>query len=341
LRALGRLPEALEPMRAALDIYVAQEFWKAAAIIAGNLSELELTLGEVEAAARDAATAVAHAENSSDASQRISKRTTQADALHQAGRWAEAEPLFAEAEAMQAERQPKYPRLYSLRGFQYCDLLLGVAERTVWRLLVPSVTFGLCSQGAARKESASGSDAGETASNVSALLAACDAVSERAEVVLPIAERNRWLLDIGSDHITLARAALYAALMRGDKPPAEHVNAAVDFLRRAGHQEQIPRALLTYALWRAITDDFVGAREDLDEAFEIAERGPMRLHLADVHLHRARLFGLLANRPAVYPWQSPEVDLAQARALIERCGYGRRREELQDAEAALRALKKA
>ena len=67
---------------------------------------------------------------------------------------------------------------------------------------------------------------------------------------------------------------------------------AADFLRRAGEQDHLPRALLTRALFRAATGAFDGAREDLDEAFEIAERGPMRLHLADIHLHRARLFGL-------------------------------------------------
>ena len=95
-----------------------------------------------------------------------------------------------------------------------------------------------------------------------------------------------------------------------------------------------PRGLLTRALFRATTGDFDGAREDLDEAFEIAERGPMRLHLADIHLHRARLFGLIADRPSAYPWVSPRDDLDTARKLIETCGYGRRREELEDAEAA-------
>jgi len=30
------------------------------------------------------------------------------------------------------------------------------------------------------------------------------------------------------------------------------------------------------------------AKTDLDEAWEIAERGPLPLHLADIHLHRAR-----------------------------------------------------
>jgi hypothetical protein len=48
----------------------------------------------------------------------------------------------------------------------------------------------------------------------------------------------------------------------------------------------------------------------------------MPLHLADVHLHRARLF-------------RDRDELASARALIEKHGYWRRKEELQDAEAAL------
>src|SRR4029077_16456786 len=95
------------------------------------------------------------------------------------------------------------------------------------------------------------------------------------------------------------------------------------------------RGLLTRAWLRFLTGARTGAasaQEDLDEAWEIAERGPMRLFLADIHLHRARLF----FREATYPWESPTVDLAAARKLIEQCGYGRRKEELEDAEGALR-----
>ena len=61
---------------------------------------------------------------------------------------------------------------------------------------------------------------------------------------------------------------------------------------------------------------------NLYEAQQIAERGPMPLYLADVHLHRARLF-------------RDRGELAKARGLIEKHGSWRRREELQDAEAAL------
>jgi hypothetical protein len=64
----------------------------------------------------------------------------------------------------------------------------------------------------------------------------------------------------------------------------------------------------------------------------------MPLFLADIHLHRARLFRV--QKPEVgnqkYPWKPPAADLAAARRLIEKHGYLRRMEELEDAEAAAR-----
>jgi len=132
LRALGRLTEALEPMRAGLPIGESREDWKNAAIRAGNLSELELTLGETAGAVRDAEQTVAFADRSGDEFQRMAFRATLADALHQAGRRADALDLFREAEQMQANRQPQYPLLYSLSGFRCCDLLLADAERAAW-----------------------------------------------------------------------------------------------------------------------------------------------------------------------------------------------------------------
>jgi hypothetical protein len=80
------------------------------------------------------------------------------------------------------------------------------------------------------------------------------------------------------------------------------------------------------------------AQSDLDEAWEIAERGPMPLFLADIHLHRARLFGIrnaergMRNEGPAYPWGSPQADLAAAENLINACGYHRRDEELADAK---------
>jgi hypothetical protein len=109
----------------------------------------------------------------------------------------------------------------------------------------------------------------------------------------------------------------------------------VSGLRRAGQQDHLPRGLLTRAWLRALTGARTGpesAQSDLDEAWEIAERGPMPLFLADIHLYRARLF----FREAKYPWpQSPQHDLAEARRLIFKHGYLRRKEELEDAEGLI------
>ena len=41
------------------------------------------------------------------------------------------------------------------------------------------------------------------------------------------------------------------------------------------------------------------------------------------------------NEEAKYPWESPAADLAEAKKLINACGYHRRDEELADAEATL------
>ncbi|MGH8575192.1 MAG: hypothetical protein ACREX8_21870, partial [Gammaproteobacteria bacterium] len=112
LRAMGRLTEALGPMRAGLEMGVKQEDWRNVAQGASNLSELELTLGEVAGAVGDAEQSVSHADRSGDAFWKMGACTTHADALHQASRRPEADARFREAERMQAERQPAYPLLY-------------------------------------------------------------------------------------------------------------------------------------------------------------------------------------------------------------------------------------
>jgi hypothetical protein len=139
LRALGRLTEAIEPMRAVVDMTVELGDWENAAIDASNLSELELTRGEVPEAVTAGEQSVTYADRSGDAFWRMASRTALAGALHQAGRRAESRRRFEDAEARQAANQPAYPRLYSLQGFRYCDLLLSEAERAAWQgcLLVP------------------------------------------------------------------------------------------------------------------------------------------------------------------------------------------------------------
>jgi len=128
LRALGRLKEAAQPMQAGLEVYIVQEAWRIAALVASNISELFLTIGDIAPALEYASQSIDLADKSGDASLRMGMQTTLADALHQAGRQHEAESLFHEAEEMQKDRQPEYPLMYSLPGFRHCDLLLSQGE---------------------------------------------------------------------------------------------------------------------------------------------------------------------------------------------------------------------
>jgi hypothetical protein len=325
LRALGRHTEAREPMQVALERRIKQEDWVNAATGATNLSQLNQTLGDVAAAVKDAERAALYGDRSGEAFRRLVTRAILGDILHQAGRRNDAEKGFLEAEQLQREWQPRFTILYSQLGFLHCDLLLDAPERAAW--LVTS--------------SAKTSPPAELVVHRATL----QTVSERVTQTLAWAiEQNASLLTFALDYLTVARTALYSFILaeatadkRSDDLEAARraLNEAVSALRRSGQQDDLPRGLLSRAWLLHVAGIHTGpdsAQADLDEAWEIAERGPMRLHMADIHLYRARLF----FRDATYPWESPEADLAAARKLIEECGYGRRKEELEDAEAALK-----
>ena len=364
LRALGRQIEAPEAFQAALQMAAKLAEWKNAASGAGNLSELELTLGEIPRAVSHAEQSVAYADLSGDALVRMISRTIRADALHQAGRQPEADARFREAEEMQAKRDPGRPLLYSTGSYVYCDLLLATAERAAWQQYIQG-SAGLKPAG-----SGTMSDIHQPAENPDALYSPEDSTPSATQEVRrngqairalqiqscrDVVERTALVrhwgvsyykfkpLDIALIHLTLGRAALYQAILEGSSPnPCNlFLKKAVDGLRLAGQQDHRPRSLLTRAWLRSLSGAHTGpesAQSDLDEAWEIAERGPMPLFLGDIHLHRARLFGPPALKAIgeKYPWESPAADLAAARRLIEKHGYLRRMKELEDAEAAAR-----
>jgi tetratricopeptide (TPR) repeat protein len=112
-------------MQSSLAMSISHEDWKNAATDANNLSELYLTLGELPQARTAAQQGVELADRSCDLLMRIVLRATLANVLHQSGHLTEAEAEFHAAEALQKGRQPFYPLLYSIWGFQYCDLLLS------------------------------------------------------------------------------------------------------------------------------------------------------------------------------------------------------------------------
>jgi tetratricopeptide (TPR) repeat protein len=290
LRALGRLAEAAQPMQASLEAYEAQESWKNAAAAASNLSQLFVTLGDLEQAVDYARQSVKLADRSGDWGQRMTKRVQQADTLHQVGRLEEARTAFRGAEAMQKEQQPEYPLLYSFQGYLYCDLLLGQEK--------------------------------------------VEEVKRRANYGLETSRKaGLSLLAIALDHLSLGRAHLLRFIQQGTgdyTQAATHLDQAVDGLRAAGTQHELPRGLLARAALRRVMGDTERARADLDEAASIAERGGMRLFEADCHLEYARLHLATDDKG-----QARE-HLAAAKAMIEETGYHRRHGEGAELEQRLR-----
>ena len=290
LRALGRLEEAVQPNKAGLEAEILHENWINAAIAANNLSELYLTIGDTALALEYANQSVGLADRSGDAFERMSKRTTLADALHQAGRQSEAESLFREAEEMQKEDQPEYPFLYSLPGFLYCDLLLSQGKyQEVLKRAVQTI--------------------------------------EWAKQAIGVS-----LLDTALISLSLGRAHLLQALQEGSQDfaqAAEHLNQAVDGLRKSGYQYYLPLGLLARAELYRVQGEFERAQHDIEEAMTIAERGEMGLHQADCHLEYARLY--LAMRDE----DRAREHLAIAREMIEQMGYHRRDNEVEELEAVL------
>jgi tetratricopeptide (TPR) repeat protein len=342
LRAVGRLPQALATTTKARDIAVKQADWSNAARYASDLSELDLTMGRIEEAVKNAKQSVFYGDKIIEDTNRsqarededgrknwpMFTRAVHADALHKAGRRDEANARFREAEHMQAKREPEFNLLYCVQGSNYCDLLLAEPERAAWRVVL----------GEAR-------DFQEPRNKIAAVhVESCIAVSRRAGTTLKWMTKKNWILDMALDHLSLARAGLYSAILQRSPLDTccQFIEVAVEGLRNSGQQDDLPRGLLTRAWLRYLSgpgDGFHRAQHDLDEAWEIAARGPMPLFLADIRLHRARLFFREEN----YPWKEdqdglpcdPRRDLAAAEAIIERCGYHRRNEELEDAKQAI------
>jgi len=250
LRALGRLAESVQPMLVALDAAIVQEDWMNSARAASNFSELHLTLGNLALGLDYAKQGVEYANRCGDAFERISHKTTLADALHQAGRLSEAEAAFVEAEEMQKEWNSERPILDSLGGFRYCDLLLSQRE---YRKVLAR--------------------AGQTLGWNKTL---------EWDSLLSIALDH---LSLGRAHLLQTRQKETGDFTLG----AEHLNQAVDGLRQQGAQEFIPGGLLARAELYWVQGEFEKAQRDLDEAMRIAEHGSMGLQKADCHLEYARL----------------------------------------------------
>ncbi len=320
LRAQGRLREALPPMRAGLRIIEAMQSWKWAAVAAGNLSQTELLIGDIDAAKTTAEKSVSLADRAGDAKQKIANRATYAAALRAADQLEKAEGLFADAERRQAEWQPQFPLLYPVNGYFYWDLLLTQDK------------------------------AAEVRDRAARNLSHARQHANLLDVALTNLALGRALLALASPRG--GRAPSFETASEA----AATLDKAVEVLRTSGELGWVARGVLARTAFRRAVGDWDGARRDLDEVDEIATLGPMRLYLCDLALERARL--ALARREAFAPMNglvepsppSPTLpdaaevtrlveearkELDAARTLIAECGYHRRDDELAELDAVV------
>ena len=182
-----------------------------------------------------------------------------------------------------------YEYLYGVSSFQFCDLLLR--------------------QGKYRE------------------------VKKRAKRALEIVlNGSRNLLDIALNKVSLGQAYLFEALEEetSDFGRARgYLDEAVDGLREAGTQDYLPRGLIARTAFYRHAKEFRDAWRDLEEAREIADRGEMKLHLADCALEAVRL-NLAEGKK-----DDARAELEKAKGLVGQTGYHRRDKEIQELLAVL------
>jgi tetratricopeptide (TPR) repeat protein len=187
-----------------------------------------------------------------------------ATALHQAGERARAQQLFEEAEGLEATHDPAHPRLYSLRGYQYCDLLLDearpaeVRERAAYTLAWAAPQKWLLA----------------TALDQLSLGRAALALGESAEARTQLDEAVDGLRTAGRvDYLPvglLARAALFRTTGKPDLARLD-LEEAMRLARRSEMRLYQCDAHLEYARLALAEGDREKAREHVAEARRLVE----------------------------------------------------------------------
>ena len=285
------MTDAVGPLTAGLDADVGTGAWANASASAQNLCELWLADGDLARASAVADDAVGYAEQADDPFLRMGSLAYRGAVRFRLGPHTGAVEAFALANHWHHQGQPDERWMYSLRGFQECEVAAAEVAFAAWQHFHDGRT--------------------------PELVAVAGGLIERASHTRDYARRYGSLLDVGLDSVTFTRARLWTAILAASALDSGDADQAVTVLRQASNQGYLAVGLLARAHVRHHIGDLDGARAALDEAAEIAGRGPMRLHLCDTVLLRAHLFH--DHHP--YVWHDPTTDLDEVQRLIDATGY--------------------
>lgn len=310
LRAKGDLESAIKWVQKALDADLAVADHANASRSADILSHTYLLRGSLDMS-------VAYAEKALESaakveSERVScylsviSRANLANALHHQGKSDEALEHFERAERENAVVDRDHPRLRSVQGFRYCELLchLGRYEEAIER--------------------------------------ARDALDrDRCEGLVPPSEarfRNKLqtegaVLPAALDHLTLATIHLARVEMNpmgADLETARsHVERAVRDLGRSGHRHEIPRGQLVLAKLRRLEDNHGEAKRILNSLVLDCDALGMRIYEVESRL------GLLCLCLTEGDRLNAQDHFDRALRLIQSSGYEKGRRQLDELASQL------
>lgn len=328
LKAIGRYKESENPIKSWNEIttglinIVKNENEKlqvtlAACNSASALSSVKLILGEIDESIKTAKDAIDLSARLKNTNFYKDRHNALAHAYHYNGNYELAEKTYTKS----LKNIPKnIKHLPALAGFYHCIFILDATEKLI---LKNFTNFKSNAPIEIQKKE-------------------IDLINSNLKKVhykVSYALKNEiTLTTIAADNLMVIILNLYEILLKAYSKESyfidwDHINETISKLHQCGEMDQTPLGLIIRSAYYAINNQYTGeysAQSDLDEAWEIAVRGPMRLFMADIHLNRARLF----YGEEKYPWESPKKDIQEARKLIEECNYWRRKEELEQIEKA-------
>ncbi len=337
LRGLGQLNEAIKLVQSALSMRCKQERWKDAATNAALLSSLQRQIGNLKDSLKTAQDGVKYADKSDDLSERIARRATLADVLHQQGEWEAAHILYSETEQLHLKRKEAHcVVLPSAHGARYCDLLLAKDD---WRETKRRAALAL--------EWAEDNNKTLLDKGLNKLVlgrsALQEAINQTGMLTAPASLPIGFAIDFScisllpSTAISPSNTCINEIMQEAKR----QLEQAVDDLRAIEREDYLPRGLLARAAWGrwaavllAQPAHCAAAERDLQECEEIAQRGGMQLHLIDCHLEAARL--ARASGKDVLGLTAEE-HLAAAQDGIIKTGYKRRLVEVEQVAEVVRA----
>jgi hypothetical protein len=329
---LGRIKEALEAVRASLSTAARVHALMAARADHERMrkstqelltrrvrqAQLQFQVGDLPAALDTARTGLSHTVTFGAVNLYEDFLCILAETLDALGESEEARWAFKQVE-QSYDPQSIINIMHSTSGRAYCKYRLKRPIRLAWRIQMKMTT------------------AGEIRSRDE--LHTVQDVIRHASITRLWADELKMIADRGSDRLTLCEAQLCKVLLQtpsgarpeGIEEAARLADEALPYLQQSSLDSCLD--LHCARSWvRVVQANPKDAQSDLDDAWSIAERGPMPLHMARVHLHRARLF----PRASSYPWVSPKADIEAACRIVERYNFRGFEGELEDAESAVR-----